>query len=173
MLMQRPTTEREAVLVSLYGSADNYDMTPADLPERLSRRIVIADTDCWEWTGSHTTAGYGNLSWEGRITYIHRVVYTLLRGEIPARRQIDHLCRNRGCCNPAHLEVVTPKENARRGLRSGKRGHKVTHCPQGHEYAVEGRLVCVNHEKDYWGWHCLTCQRAKAAARRARLRDAA
>src|SRR5690606_23938741 len=120
-------------------------MTYADLPERLRSRLVIdPETGCWDWTGSHTTAGYGNLSYEGKHTYIHRLVWTLLRGEIPPKLHVDHLCRNRGCANPDHLEPVTHKVNVQRGERVGKRGVTVTHCPQGHEYAVHGRYDLIN-----------------------------
>lgn len=93
---------------------------------------------CWLWTGRQIGAGYGGfLGRNGRTTYGHRFAYELLIGAVPEGFEIDHLCRNRMCVNPTHMEVVTHLENVRRG-----RGPKVagrwqrarTHCPQGHPY---------------------------------------
>lgn len=77
---------------------------------------------CWEWTRSLTTAGYGNLRLpDGRYGYAHRMSWELSRGPIPDGLTIDHLCRNRKCVNPEHLEPVTQAENNRRAraARSG------------------------------------------------------
>lgn len=91
--------------------------------------------DCWEWLGA-TANGYGQIRWgpppSHKREQAHRVSYALARGAIPEGLVIDHLCKNRPCVNPAHLEVVTVKENTARGdspqaifLRKGvcKRGH--------------------------------------------------
>ena len=91
---------------------------------KLKRRIV-ANTklvgECWEWQGGHSGygrgGGYGRMSVDGHTMAVHRVVYMLEHGPIPTKKQIDHKCRNRLCCNPDHLEMVTHKENQRR--RSG------------------------------------------------------
>lgn len=66
---------------------------------------------CWEWTGPKTAGGYGLFA----QTSAHRAVYERLRGPIPEGLDLDHLCRNRGCVNPAHMEPVTRSENLRRG----------------------------------------------------------
>lgn len=86
------------------------------LPARLVRKIRIVD-GCWIWVGARGPAGYGN-SWHPakyRWMSSHRLVYELLVGAIPSGLQLDHLCRNRACCNPAHLEPVTPRTNTQRG----------------------------------------------------------
>lgn len=95
---------------------------------------VVPTGFCWEWTGYRLDSGYGRMSFAGRMQVAHRIAYQILVGEIPNGLQLDHLCRNRGCVNPDHLEPVTAQENMRRGfsptsvtVRDGvcKRGHSM------------------------------------------------
>ena len=87
------------------------------LPDRLYNNILpVPESGCWLWIGSIDKGGYGRLKWQGRTTLAHRVVYRILKGQIPARRVLDHLCRVRCCVNPDHLEAVTIVENNARGL---------------------------------------------------------
>lgn len=90
--------------------------------------------DCWEWTAYKMPNGYGRFGLDGKMPLAHRVAYELEVGEIPVGLQIDHLCRNRGCVRPDHLEPVTQAENIRRGEGAGVQNARKTHCPQGHEY---------------------------------------
>src|SRR5215831_2935549 len=69
---------------------------------------------CWLWLGWCRGDGYGQARFRGRMFYVHRLAWLLLRGSIPEGLHIDHLCRVKRCCNPAHLEPVTPAENSRR-----------------------------------------------------------
>lgn len=90
---------------------------PRPIAERLMLRRVVDDGGCWNWPGARTRKGYGQIRLaEGRTSYTHRESYMAFVGPIPEGLEIDHLCRNRGCFNPDHLEPVTPGENARRGL---------------------------------------------------------
>lgn len=70
---------------------------------------------CWDWTGTKTDDGYGRVHTDAGMRVAHRVIYELLVGEIPEGHDLDHLCRNRACCNPQHLEPVTRRENLLRG----------------------------------------------------------
>lgn len=73
---------------------------------------------CWEWqggtSGNGRGGGYGRVCISGGTMAVHRVVYQIIHGPIPNKKQIDHKCKNRLCCNPQHLEMVTHKENQKR-----------------------------------------------------------
>lgn len=86
-------------------------------------------TACIEWPGARTQAGYGIVNHAGAQDYTHRAAYRFFVGPIPEGLELDHLCRNRACFNPEHLEPVTHQENMRRGYFGSK-----THCPLGHPY---------------------------------------
>lgn len=84
---------------------------------------VNHESGCWDWLGVISKYGYGTANcWNDRLgsnrtTLVHRHSYETHTGPIPEGMQIDHLCRNRRCCNPKHLEAVTPKENLRRARK--------------------------------------------------------
>src|SRR5688500_6362748 len=84
---------------------------PLPILARLERHYRVDDTGCWVWTGNQATGGYSQIHVNGKSTGAHRVSYEHFVGPIPDGMQIDHLCRNRLCINPAHLEPVTPLEN--------------------------------------------------------------
>jgi hypothetical protein len=77
-------------------------------------QVAELEPFCWTWTGAVQSRGYGSCGYQRRIWSTHRLSYELLVGPIPSGLTIDHLCRNKRCCNPAHLEPVTNLENIRR-----------------------------------------------------------
>lgn len=113
--------------------------------ERFWEKVEKTD-GCWNWIGL-TTHGYGRFSIGSRSddsktqVQAHRVSYEWLVGPIPEGHHMDHLCRNRRCVNPNHLEPVLPRENALRGDGSSAVNAKKTHCPSGHEYTPENTTI--------------------------------
>lgn len=82
---------------------------------RLDASYVVEPEGCWRWVKGLTSAGYGHFHYAGGYYQAHRFLYTLHVSPVPAGLDMDHLCRNRWCVNPAHLEAVTRVTNIRRG----------------------------------------------------------
>lgn len=86
--------------------------------KRILKVYGPLNTPCWIWLGSDSGngrgGGYGRICLDGATMATHRVMYSLWYGPIAHKKQIDHLCKNRRCCNPLHLEQVTHKQNQRR-----------------------------------------------------------
>lgn len=127
--------------------------------------------ECWPWM-LRLNRGYGEVGLVGRFYHVrpHRVAYELLVGPIPDGLVIDHLCRNRSCCNPAHLEPVTVGENIRRGL-SGN-GSK-THCLYGHPFSGDNLISFRESDGSGFGRACRICKRRRDRERSHRRRQAA
>jgi hypothetical protein len=120
------------------------------LPARIFRSIELDPVKhCWLWQRSLEWTGYGRSYYEGKQWKVHRLVYTLLVGDIPEKLDLDHLCRVRHCVNPSHLEPVTRAENI---LRGDLPGRMKTHCKHGHELTPEN-TVRYNGRRS-----CRTCR---------------
>jgi hypothetical protein len=135
--------------------------------EKISARsIVDGATKCWNWSGVITANGYGTLSVRHSVRkYAHRLSYEAHIGPIPKGLDLDHLCRNRRCVNPAHLEPVTRRENLIRGATVTAQNALKTHCPKGHPYSGENLII-----KAAGGRRCRICSRATAVMATRRYR---
>lgn len=109
-----------------------------DAPFFWARIAKDPVTGCWNWTGKIAHNGYGVGRNDVRS---HRFAYEMLVGPIPEGLCIDHLCRNKACCNPEHLEVVTLGENVLRGNSIPARNARKTHCKHGHEFTPENTYI--------------------------------
>lgn len=115
--------------------------------------------NCWEWESGIDRLGYGSFKVSGlkTISKSHTISYLHFVGDVPDGLELDHLCRNRSCCNPAHLEPVTHRENMRRGNAAR------TYCPNGHAFTTENTVISSK------GWKmCLDCKPISEAKRKAR-----
>lgn len=127
-------------------------------PTVMDRFLVANENNwgaCWEWPGASNGSGYGRVSvGPGKAEYVHRHVYELIVGLIPPGLDLDHLCRNRSCGNPLHLDPVTRGENVRRSpIAPAAVNARKTHCKWGHEFTPE------NTTRDARGRRgCRTCR---------------
>lgn len=128
---------------------------------RFLSKVKQGDS-CWEWTAGKNWKDYGKFWFEGKTQPAHRVAYILTHGSIPAGLTIDHLCRNRACVKPDHLEAVTIQENLR---RSPIRPEALTNCPQGHAYTA-GNTYSVRSKGGFMRM-CATCCAERYRRRRA------
>lgn len=145
----------------------------APLLERLSPRTdFTAPNGCWVWLGAKSTAGYGQIRYQDKTCYVHRLAYVELVGPLDPAKELDHLCRVRACWNPLHLEQVIHAENCQRGeggwpdtaRQKGQATNRAkaaarTHCGNGHLWTPENTYsypkkrvckTCLREQKRQW-----------------------
>lgn len=122
------------------------------------------DTECWPWTG-YRERGYGRLNRRGRVFYAHRIAFVHRYGEPDPTLVIDHLCRNRACVNPAHMQAVPCGENVLRGMGWAGVHSRKTHCVSGHELTPTNVYIHPSGERV-----CRTCKRKWNRENKARRR---
>lgn len=130
---------------------------------RFLDRVEITET-CWIWHGRTSAGGYGRIDDNGVDKQTHRYAFEAFLWPIPEGMQLDHVkargCIGPICCNPAHLEVVTPRENTLRSTNLAAINARKTHCPKGHRYDEENTAVVGGRRV------CRTCKRANDRVRR-------
>ena len=117
------------LLVTTWGTACGI------APEQLAARIRVLSSGCWLWTGTIGYWGYGQFASRGKTYRAHRLVYEAVRGSVPST--LDHLCRNKLCVNPDHLEAVSVRENTLRGVGPAAQNVRKQYCTRGHQLVGE------------------------------------
>ena len=144
------------------------------LPPRFWAWVLVEPHDqlpseCWTWLGPRDPAGYGQTPHEGDMFKAHRLAWLVLVGPIKKGFHLDHLCRNRACVRPAHLDPVPQRENTLRGIGPAADNARKTHCPYGHPLSGPNLRITKRGNRE-----CIECRRAwnreKMARRRAKNR---
>jgi len=132
------------------------------LRERFDMQVSKTD-GCWIWNGARSSNGYGVIARKNRVLVgAHVISHELFIGPVPHGLEVDHLCHNRACVNPDHLQAVTHSVNVIRGNSPSAFIHRSGFCRNGHPLTPENR--------DAKRRRCKVCQRDKARARYWRIR---
>ncbi len=145
------------------------DVAHLEVPssEQLFWNNVEKSEGCWIWRGA-LSHGYGSVGYKGKTRKAYRVAFELSGGIVARGLELDHLCRNRACVRPDHLEPVTKAENMRRGdlaTASAARAEKMrsaTHCQRGHALTPENLVPRKDGRRG-----CLACRNASPSRKRA------
>lgn len=128
--------------------------------DRLWPKIATTPFGCWEWTATKNSYGYGRI-WDGdRLVLAHRAVWEVLIAPLSDDVDLDHLCRNPGCVNPAHLQPVDHRENVLRGTSIPAENARKTECVNGHEFTPENTIIRTPPSRNHPTRACRICKNA-------------
>jgi HNH endonuclease len=135
---------------------------PTVLGARFWSKVSKGDPDaCWNWRGA-LSDGYGMFWWQGKTVAAHRLAYESHVGPVPSGFEIDHVCTNRRCVNPAHLRSLAHRQNCNR------RYSELQVCPHGHVYSEANTLWLARDNHGGVNRKCRTCNRNRARAAKAK-----
>ena len=146
---------------------DTYLTGATQAVKRVKQFVEIDRNGCWIWQRSLTEFGYGQMRVGDRMQRTHRITYEAFVGPLVGGMHIDHLCRVRACCNPAHLEQVSPRVNCLRGETIAAKNSNKTECVHGHPLTGEN----VYLRPDRPGRNCRQCKAEANLRHRARSRS--
>lgn len=143
-----------------------FDLVPCAVPG--------VEGPCHVFRGSKGTRGYGKVGFEGKMVLVHRYVWIQTYGPIPDELELDHRCRNHGCCNAAHLRAVTHKVNSTENVIGANWQLNLvkTHCPLGHEYTKDNTRLRTRKNGKMCR-ECKVCARTNKQAKKKARRMAA
>lgn len=143
---------------------------PLPKDEKRFKTKYIKHGDCWIWIGSFNgKKGYGKMLLRGKLELAHRISYSWYRGHIPTGMTIDHMCNNKACVNPEHLEVATQKDNNLRGNSLTAKNKRKTHCARGHEFTEDNVKIIIRRTSTRRV--CKKCHRQNVRATKRRRRE--
>ena len=141
--------------IYVFPDGTQYAVTDEDM-QRAWSRIRKSSDGCWLQTSGLNYGGYGSYSIAGRTVRTHRFMYVVHRGPIASDVVLDHLCRNRACCNPEHLDPVANELNVERGMSPSAVNARKSHCLRGHPFDAENTEV-----RPGGGRACKECRRIR------------
>lgn len=117
---------------------DGWIMRRLSVEDRIMSRVYMKpDCSCWFWRGIHDRDGYAKMTHRNRPIAVYRLAYETFKAPIPDGMEMDHICRERGCVNPSHVEPVTSRENTLRSpIAPAAINARMEKCPNGHEFSV-------------------------------------
>jgi len=150
-----PGCERKHAARGLCGAHYMQAKKAGELPPLVPKLpdYRVDGNGCWIWRRVLSDTGYGTKRANGKTVLAHRWTYEQHLGSIPAGLDLDHLCRNRACVNPDHLEPVTHRENCLRGVSLNALNAAKTHCEHGHEFTPGNTYI----RPDTGGRQCRAC----------------